>query len=27
VIEAGPAKEVFNHPKNERTRQYLEGLF
>ncbi len=27
VIEAGPAKEVFNNPKNERTQQYLEGLF
>ena len=27
VIEAGPAKEIFNNPKNERTRQYLEGLF
>ncbi len=27
VAEAGPAKEVFNHPKDERTKQYLEGLF
>src|SRR5512139_1872514 len=27
VIEAGPAKEIFNNPKNERTKQYLEGLF
>jgi len=27
VIEAGPAKEVFNNPKHERTKQYLEGLF
>lgn len=27
VIEAGPAKEVFTNPKQERTRQYLEGLF
>jgi phosphate transport system ATP-binding protein len=27
VIEAGPAKEIFTNPKNERTRQYLEGLF
>jgi phosphate transport system ATP-binding protein len=27
VIEAGPAKEVFTNPQNERTKQYLEGLF
>jgi phosphate transport system ATP-binding protein len=27
VVEAGPAKEVFSNPKQERTRQYLEGLF
>jgi phosphate transport system ATP-binding protein len=27
VIEAGPAKEVFNNPKDERTRAYLEGQF
>ncbi len=27
VIEAGPAKEVFNNPKHERTRAYLEGQF
>ena len=27
VIESGPAKEVFGNPKQERTRQYLEGLF
>ena len=27
VVESGPAKEVFAHPKEERTRQYLEGLF
>lgn len=27
VIESGPAKEVFMNPKQERTRQYLEGLF
>lgn len=27
VIEAGPAKEVFNNPKDVRTKQYLEGLF
>lgn len=27
VVEAGPAQEVFNHPQQERTRQYLEGLF
>jgi phosphate transport system ATP-binding protein len=25
VIEAGPAKEVFNNPKHERTKAYLEG--
>ena len=25
VIEAGPAQEVFNNPKHERTRAYLEG--
>lgn len=27
VIEAGPAKEVFNNPQHERTRAYLEGQF
>ncbi|HSR21141.1 MAG TPA: ATP-binding cassette domain-containing protein, partial [Anaerolineales bacterium] len=27
VIEAGPAGEVFTHPKHERTRAYLEGQF
>jgi phosphate transport system ATP-binding protein len=27
VVEAGPAKEVFGNPKQERTKQYLEGLF
>jgi phosphate transport system ATP-binding protein len=27
VMEAGPAQEVFNNPKKERTRAYLEGLF
>src|SRR5512138_816685 len=27
VIEAGPAHEVFSHPKHERTRAYLEGQF
>lgn len=27
VVEAGPAHEVFTNPKEERTRQYLEGLF
>jgi phosphate transport system ATP-binding protein len=25
VIESGPAKEVFNNPRHERTRAYLEG--
>ncbi len=27
VIEHGPAHEVFNHPKEARTRAYLEGQF
>jgi|GEM_PF-4442216 len=27
VMESGLAKEVFDNPKHERTRQYLEGLF
>lgn len=27
VVEAGPAREVFTNPQQERTRQYLEGLF
>jgi phosphate transport system ATP-binding protein len=27
VVEAGPAHEVFTEPKQERTKQYLEGLF
>ena len=27
VIEEGLAKEVFNNPQHERTKQYLEGLF
>ena len=27
VVEAGPAKEVFNNPQHKRTRQYLEGIF
>jgi phosphate transport system ATP-binding protein len=27
VVEAGPAHDVFTTPKQERTRQYLEGLF
>jgi phosphate transport system ATP-binding protein len=26
VVEAGPAKEVFNNPQHKRTRAYLEGL-
>lgn len=25
VVEAGPAKEVFNNPKHQRTKAYLEG--
>lgn len=27
VIEQGPAEEIFNHPKEERTKMYFEGLF
>jgi phosphate transport system ATP-binding protein len=27
VVEAGPAKDVIGNPQQERTRQYLEGLF
>ncbi len=27
VIEAGPAEEIFKHPKNELTKRYLEGAF
>lgn len=27
VIESGPADEVFHHPKNELTKQYLNGAF
>jgi phosphate transport system ATP-binding protein len=27
VVEAGPAHEVFENPKEERTRAYLEGVF
>ncbi len=27
VVEAGPAKEVFNNPQHERTKAYLEGQF
>ena len=27
VVEAGPAHDVFTEPKQERTKQYLEGLF
>ncbi len=27
VIEAGPAKELFNNPQHELTRQYLSGVF
>lgn len=27
VIESGPAKELFHHPKHELTKQYLSGVF
>ena len=27
IIEAGDAKEVFNNPKNELTKKYLQGAF
>ena len=27
VIEQGPAEEVFDHPKEEKTKSYLKGLF
>jgi phosphate transport system ATP-binding protein len=27
VVEAGPAREVFNNPQHQRTRAYLEGQF
>ena len=27
VVEAGPAKDVFNNPQHQRTRAYLEGQF
>jgi phosphate transport system ATP-binding protein len=27
VIETGPAQEVFNNPQQERTQQYLQGIF
>ena len=26
LVEHGPAHEVFEHPRQERTRAYLEGL-
>ncbi len=27
IIESGPAKEVFNNPQKELTRNYLSGAF
>jgi len=27
IVEDGPAAELFNHPQQERTRQYLAGVF
>jgi phosphate transport system ATP-binding protein len=27
IVEAGPASELFQHPQQERTRQYLAGVF
>jgi phosphate transport system ATP-binding protein len=27
VVEAGPAREIFGNPQQDRTRQYLEGVF
>ena len=27
VVEAGPAEEVFLHPKQDRTKAYLDGIF
>jgi phosphate transport system ATP-binding protein len=27
IIETGPARELFNHPKHELTKQYLSGVF
>jgi phosphate transport system ATP-binding protein len=27
IVEYGPAQEVFNHPKDPRTKAYLEGVF
>jgi phosphate transport system ATP-binding protein len=27
VIEAGPAVDVFNHPREKRTQEYLDGVF
>jgi phosphate transport system ATP-binding protein len=27
VIEQGTADQVFNHPKEEKTKSYLKGLF
>ncbi len=27
LVESGPASQVFNHPKDPRTAQYLEGVF
>ena len=27
VVECGPAHQVFNNPREERTRAYLEGQF
>jgi len=27
VVEAGPATDVFTHPQQERTQQYLAGVF
>lgn len=27
VVESGPARDIFSNPQQERTRQYLEGLF
>ena len=27
LIEAGPAHEIFNNPKNEMTKKYLDGIF
>jgi phosphate transport system ATP-binding protein len=27
VVEAGPAQEIFNHPQQKRTQEYLAGVF